>query len=171
MTNNISKIKKINPNSGFAILYAMLVIAAITALSLGTISLIVREKNLSSIANYSLNARASADVGLECMLYLDKAGISFRFVDPTVYSGPYTTFCGRDNSGNSVSYTITLTSSSPSKYIYSVLPTTTPTGPCFSGILERTIGAPDTTKIDIQGYNICDPTNLSRVERGILVDY
>lgn len=166
-------------NSGFAILYVMLIISLVLAASLGVVNLISREKALSRIARDSLNARAAADVGLECMLFMDKAPTKYFFDPADVNFGTRLTTinCGRDNAGNPVAYTIALASSIPgTSYTYNVsaTPTSTtpfvPVGPCFSASLVRTM-VPIATRVDIYGYNICNPNDTSRVQRGIVAEY
>lgn len=166
--NNI-KLKN-NKDSGFAILYVMLVIAITLTSSIAIIKLVSRESTLSKSARDSLNARASADVGLECMLFMDKAPSSF---DPIANPGTFTTDCGRDFSGTNISYNVTLTSSSGSGYNYSVTPVSSNIdGPCFKGYIVRdTSGLPIKTRIDIFGYNTCKTGALSKVERGIVAEY
>lgn len=169
------KFRRVN-TTGFAILYVMIIIAIILAVSLATINLINKEQALARVARESLNARSSADTGLECMLSTDKYPGQFN---PSNYSAPFTINCGRDNSGNAVSYTVTCLSScsTTGNYAYSVKATSygSVNGPCFEADLTRTIGtspAPDTTKINIFGYNTCLNSKIGQqVQRGIIIDY
>ncbi len=165
--NNFNKI-----NKGMAILYTIIIISIIIAVSLGIMSLIIKEKVLARVARNSLDARTGADTGLECMLYLDKA--PSKFIDPSSssYAGAFTTFCGRDISGNSVSYDVIALSGTVSDYTYYVASTSSVDGPCFEAYLYRdTSVTPNTTRVDIQGYNICDTTNPNSVQRGIIAEY
>ena len=135
-------------------------------------SFILKEKILSSVAKNSLDARSAADVGLECMLFLDKA--PSRFLDPgsSSYSGTFTQLCGRDTSGNSVSYDVIALSGTVSEYVYYLGTTSSVDGPCFEAYLYRDLSVtPNTTKIEVQGYNICDTTNPRSVQRGIIAEY
>lgn len=158
---------------GFAILYVMLIISLVLAASFGVINLISREKALSRIARDSLNARASADVGLECMLFMDKAPTQYFLdpLDPNFGTRMTSINCGRDNAGNPVAYTVFLSGSLPgTSYTYDIYATSLPTGPCFTASLVRTM-VPFSTRMDIYGYNICDPTSTVRVQRGIIAEY
>lgn len=163
---------KINKQKGIAMLYTIIIISVVITVTLGAMSFVIKEKTLSSVAKNSLDARASADVGLECMLYLDKA--PSKFLDPNLpaYMGTFTQLCGRDASGNSISYDVIALSGSPSGYVYYLGTTSGVTGPCFEAYLYRDISVtPNTTKIEIQGYNICDTTNPRSVQRGIIAEY
>lgn len=159
-------------NSGFAILYVMMIITIAVGISMGVANIVYKERVLSRIGRDSLNARAAADVGMECMLAKDKMP---TFFDPTL--GSFTLNCGRDSSGNPVSYNATLTSVNPStppylNYKYTVDIGSTVNGPCFVGYLDRDLNTvPAKTNIIVQGYNICDNTNPARVERGISATY
>ena len=159
-------------NKGFAMIYTMLIITVITAVSFGALTLILKEKNLSKVARNSLDARSAADVGLECMLYLDKAPSKFLDPSSTSYSGTFTTLCGRDTSSNSVSYDVIALSGSSISYTYYVASTSSVDGQCFEAYLYRDISVtPNTTRVDVQGYNICDITNTNSVQRGIIAEY
>ncbi len=161
-----------NKNSGFAILYTMMIITIAVGISMGVANMVYKERSLSRIGRDSLNARAAADVGMECMLAKDKMP---TFFDPTL--GSFALTCGRDSSGNPVNYMATLTSTTPSappytSYKYTVDIINPVTGPCFVGYLDRdTSVVPSKTNISVQGYNICSNTNPARVERGILATY
>ncbi len=158
---------------GFAILYVMLVVSLVLAASLGVVNLISREKALSRIARDSLNARAAADVGLECMLFMDKAPTQYFLdpMDPNFGTRMTSIDCGRNNAGNPVTYTVFLSGSLPgTSYTYDVYVTSVPTGPCFTASLVRTM-VPFSTRVDIYGYNVCNPASTVRVQRGIVAEY
>ena len=163
-------------SGGFAILYVMIIIAIILAVSLATINLISKEMRLARVARESLGARSAADTGLECMLMMGKAGASF-FIDPNGSGTPTTTvYCGRDNNLSAVKYKIIQGTYSSSMYKYEVEIDYTPSsipGPCFEADLVRDIsGTPAKTTINIFGYNTCDSSKLGQqVQRGIIVDY
>ncbi len=161
-----------NKQKGVALLFTIVIISIALSITLGVISLILKENVLSNVAKNSLEARTSADVGLECMLYLDKA--PSKFLDPasSSYSGAFTTLCGRDASNNTVSYDVIALSGTISAYTYYVASTSSVDGPCFEAYLYRDISVtPNETTIDIQGYNICDTTNPNSVQRGIIAEY
>ncbi len=154
---------------GFAILYTMLIITMALSLTVGVANVIYKERSLTRLGRDSLNARASADVGMECMLYNDKLPTRF---DPNLNPVSFQIVCGRDSMGAPVNYTATLTSSSSSSYVYTVDITNPVNGTCFKSYLERDLVAvPVATKIDVFGYNICDVNNPQRVERGIIAEY
>lgn len=158
-------------NSGFAILYTMMIITIAVGISMGVANLVYKERSLSRIGRDSLNARAAADVGMECILAKDKLPTAF---DPSLNPVNFTFDCGRDTSGAAVNYTATADSSiTPPNYGYIVdITATSVTGSCFTGYLTRDVSlVPSKTNIKVQGYNICDNTNPARVERGILATY
>ncbi len=154
-------------NNGFAILYTMLIIAIALALSMGVANLVYKERTLSRLGRESLEARAAADMGMECVLFKDKIPTQF---DGTLPSFPIP--CGRDSAGNPSTYISNLTSSTPTGYTYNIGVATPVNGPCFKAYIERDLTkSPVATKIDVFGYNICDQTNAYRVERGIIAEY
>jgi len=58
-------------NAGFAMLYAVIVIAVLSSLGSVLSNLIVRESNLSATSRESSRAYYSADAGVECAQYWD----------------------------------------------------------------------------------------------------
>lgn len=161
-----------NKQKGVALLFTIVIISIALSVTLGVISLILKENVLSNVAKNSLEARTAADVGLECMLYLDKAPSKFLDPNSSSYSGAFTTLCGRDTSNNAVSYDVIALSGTISAYTYYVASTSSVSGPCFEAYLTRDISVtPNETIIDIQGYNICDTTNPNSVQRGIIAEY
>jgi hypothetical protein len=150
----------------------MIIIAIILAVSLATINLISKEMRLARVARESLGARSAADTGLECMLMMDKQPTQFKADGST---SPFTNYCGRDNNGNSVEYTMTWSDLGGGNYKYDVEATNYGSidGPCFdSDIVRDTTVSPEDTKINIFGYNTCDSSKLGQqVQRGIIVDY
>jgi hypothetical protein len=134
--------------------------------------LVFRERSLSRIGRDSLAARASADIGMECILYKDKNPSQF---DPMLNPGTFIFNCGRDNSGNPVMYEATYNSAPPPTfpYNYSIKASSpTPNGPCFTADLTRSMSGPTMqTTVSVYGYNVCDQTDPTRVQRGILAEY
>jgi len=64
-------IQKQSRNAGFALLYAVIVIAVLSSLGSVLSNLLVRESNLSATSRQSSRAYYSADAGQECALYWD----------------------------------------------------------------------------------------------------
>jgi len=165
-------------NTGFAILYTILIITIAVTMSANVLSLVTKERALSKVARDSVEARAATDVGMECMLYKDKMPTQF---DPNINSSVFTMNCGRDTAGNTISYNVTLQSCIPgppplgctTSYLYEVSTTSSSViGTCFKAYLQRDLSVtPAKTKVDIFGYNICDISDPKRVERGIIAEY
>jgi len=154
---------------GFAILYTILVITIAVTLSMNVSSIIMKERALSKVARNSVEARASADVGMECMLYKDKMPTEF---DPVKNPLPFSFLCGRDKNGSPINYMAQLTFSTTTRFEYSIANTSFVDGPCFKAYINRDFTVlPITTRIQVYGYNICDITNPDRVERGIEANY
>lgn len=83
-----------NRNSaGFALFYAVVVVAVITSLGAVLSSLIVREANLSATSRESSLAYYSADAGLECAQYWDLQEDSF----PRTSTSSFSIKCAGDN--------------------------------------------------------------------------
>jgi hypothetical protein len=155
--------------NGFAILYTVLIITIAVTLSMNVSSLITKERALSRVARNSIDARAAADVGMECMLYKDKMPTEFDVTRNPIF---FMFNCGRDSAGNPVNYNATLTTSTTSAFEYSISTVSSVTGPCFKAYLNRDLTTvPASTKVQVYGYNICDITNPNRVERGVEANY
>jgi len=168
--------------NGFAILYVLIIISIVLGLSMAVSKIVFSERSLTRIARDSLSARSAADVGMECMMNKDKLPTQF---DPTIYPPPpvppappmpsFTFNCGRDNMGSPILYEAIqdLGVASPNyAYTVAVPAGSPPDGPCFSAYLYRQVSTPPvSTKLDVYGYNICDPTNPAHVQRGILAEY
>lgn len=155
--------------NGFAILYTILVITIALTLSMNVSSIIVKERSLSRVARNSIDARAAADMGMECMLFRDKMPTEFDVVrNPMLFVFN----CGLDRNNNPVNYIATLTASTTSGFEYSVSNNSSVDGACFKAYLNRDLTtAPFSTRIQVYGYNICDITNSDRVERGVEANY
>lgn len=162
---------KLERSGGFAILYTMMIIAIAMALSMGIIDLIMNQRSLSNIARESLASRSAADVGLECILYLDKLTVNGSNFDYANTNARTNIDCGKDLAGTAINYTITRVGTTG--YVYTVSTTSSASsidGPCFNAYYTHTL-APLETKIDIFGYNKCNPSDPIRAERGIIAQY
>lgn len=148
----IFKIK--NQNSGFVILYSILVASILLSVALGISSISVKEIKLSSSARDGNVAFFSADTGAECALFFDKKG----YFDPA--SQPMSSvFCNGEivniTSGLGTSFDFSINNSSGGNAVVHVLkdPTT------------------NSTIINSKGYNTTNLNASNRVEREIEVSY
>jgi Tfp pilus assembly protein PilE len=154
--SKIQNQKLLKQNSGFVILFTVLIASIILAIALGIASVSYREVLLSSTANDAEFSFFAADTGAECALYWDiqQSAFGATLVTPS---------CG----GAAVDMT---SSSSPFKFRFA----TSTTG-CASVTVDKS--DPTTTKIESLGYNatcnevLTNPTNPRIVERAIRVTY
>lgn len=166
---------KLKNQNGFAILYTVLIITMLTSLSVSVANLVFKERSLARNARFSLDSKLVADLGVECILFNDKGPTSF--FDPATFIpvGVIKTIrCGKINDIiRQRIYNVELQSSSPSGYTIEISPrVTTGNSPCFIAYLTRDlIAVPAGTKIEVYGYNYCDPNTPERVERGIIASF
>jgi hypothetical protein len=161
---------KIKNQKGYAILFTVVVVSAISVITAGLSNTAYKQLILSSLAKDSQTAFYQADTAGDCALYADR---KFGGLTP----GPWD--CG----GN----ILVITSDTPvgniaTHTIYPVIEDST--DPCFRiDITKTTIPAPIVTLPEIQeddviqtrisakGYNICDVDNLRTVEREVLINF
>jgi hypothetical protein len=151
--------KFIKNQKGYAILFAVVVISAISVITAGLTNTAYKQLILSSLAKDSQSAFYQADTASDCGLYADRV----EFVD----SFPSTYSCG--------GYDLTVTGSMANGY--TIYPNDeNSTSPCFRIDVTKVVNgsSPDettTTTISSKGYNICNKTNIRTVEREIQISY
>lgn len=152
---------KIKKQKGYAILFTVIIIGAISALTAGLSNTIFKQLILSSLVKSSQSAFYQADTAGDCALYAD-------LVNPSsivTAGGSWT--CG----GSSLLVTPMANGG------YTIYPTSgTSAEPCFRiDVTKTTQGVvPDDiilTEIIARGYNICDISNSRVVEREIDINY
>lgn len=160
MKKNIQKCKY---QKGYAILFAVIIISAISVIISGLTSSTYKQLTLSSLAKSSQIAFYQADTALDCAFYAD-------IVDSEVIlakSNNDTWSCGNLN--------LKLTITGDSLKSYSLDPSDElllTTDPCFSISIDKSMSGSDiNTKIKAKGYNICNKSNSRAVEREIEVNY
>lgn len=162
------KIKKLkHKQSGYAILYTVVIISIIMTIATGLSNSVNKELILSSVAKDSQAAFYEADMATECALLLVKTPGGVANLLPT----PGTFSCGVDKDGNPISFNII----GPSSGVYAVVPPLSilnDNQPCFSmDVKEGLIVGDGTSVINVFGYSSCLSSNKRRVERSLQVKY
>ncbi len=156
--------------SGYAILFAVIMIGIILAISIGLSDIAYKQLVISSVANDSQLAFYESDTATECALYenfippASTGVLEFSSATPT---SPIS--CGVDNNGANYSMNVAYSTDGSSNNTYILTPSnsawTTSIEPCFTiSVLKSASGA---TTIAAKGYNMCDKTNPQTVEREI----
>lgn len=162
MKKFLIKLNKIqnNKNNGYAILFTIIIISVISAVTAGLSNSTFKQMILSSLARDSQIAFYQADTAADCAFYADLVKTE---IEPDFFKNNERWLCGEydliikyanDEFG---SYTL-----SPDNNVLSS------NNPCFSISVKK---GNNTTEIDARGYNICNKTNPRVVERAILVNY
>ena len=178
--------KKEPLNKGIALLFTIMLSTIFLTMALGVTNIATKELTFSSSAKDSNNAFYSAESGIECALYNDKATSTF-FLDPNQgvdindpanveINGGSVNLSGFSCFGNPV----TLTGDFPNfSFVISGLGSNS--NSCakvvINKIIDRSVDSAIvvSTKITSNGYNIgddnCDYSGLNRVERVLEVNY
>ncbi|MEK9132078.1 MAG: pilus assembly PilX N-terminal domain-containing protein [Patescibacteria group bacterium] len=147
-------------HTGFALLFTVLVVSVLLAISLSISNIALRELILSSATRNSHAAFYAADTALECALYADIKANALPMADGSIaLASPFPACAVNDT---------TVANSATKKYFKN--PDTS--SYCFSFVVDKTpIGGVARTLIEARGYNTCDANNFRRVERGIRIGY
>jgi len=147
----------IKTQKGYAILFTIVLVGIISAISIGLASVSYKQLILSSVAKDSQVSFYQADTASECGLYAEnKLGMTSGFL-PNPWS------CGIDSNDSPYSLNINANGLGANGYTLSPDSLSTSSSPCFSIILDKT----STTKLIARGYNICNKNNIRTVEREI----
>jgi hypothetical protein len=149
------KILKNNKEKGYAILFAIIIVSAISVVTAGLITASYKQLILSSLANDSQIAFYQADKGAECALYLDRY-LDYFDGDP---SPPLNQewVCGQ-----------TILNIEGKEEKFKIVPKSLGIDPCFK--IDINLGG-ETTKITSKGYNVCNLSNKRALERSIQIEY
>ena len=159
--------KKIITEKGFAMLFSVLVSSLVLSVGLSIFNLTLKELVLSSSGRESQFAFYAADSGAECALYWDFKGIEIFSTSSSARSpNPSAPQCNAQNinitSSNSTN------NSATTNFTFSL----TPAPYCANvSVYKITDNGILLTTIDSRGYNTCDTTDLSRVERALRIKY
>lgn len=151
----IQKQKRLK-NTGFAILYAVLVSSILLAIGLAIFNITIKELLFSSLGRESQFAFYAADTGAECALYWDFVGDAFATSSSSNIECANTIISGMGGNGYDV----------PSVFTLNLAPE-----PYCAKVFVTKSENPSQTKIESRGYNTCDTNNPRRVERAIRVTY
>jgi hypothetical protein len=155
----MKRIKVKTKNGGYAILFTVVVVGIISAITIGLTNAAYKQMLLSSVARDSTSAFYQADIATECAMYADN--IDFLI---NTEGSPSTFDCG----GVTMNYTHVLDDP-----LYQLRPQDeSSSGRCFRVDVVKTEGESlITTKVEALGYNICNKNNFRTVERAIEVNY
>jgi len=153
-------------NRGITLLIAIIIAASLLVISMGLVNIAVKQAFLSSSAKESQYAFYAADTGIECALYWDvrneNAGRS-AFATSTTQ----TIYCNQDNTNPINPNTPTGVVGGMSAPAFTITFKPNP----YCAVVTVTKNNDGTTKIESRGYNTCDPSSSSRVERAVKVTY
>jgi hypothetical protein len=157
MRNIFGKNKK---QKGYAILFAVVLVSAISVITAGLSNAAYKQLILSSLAKDSQAAFYQADTAGDCALYADRVETT---TDPDLFASGGSWSCGNSS--------LTVTPIGTGYTIYPVNQNSS--DPCFRIDVTKDTSVPPIIKTTIQakGYNICDMSNLRTVEREIQINY
>lgn len=158
--------KLFKKNKGYAILFAVIIVSAISVITAGLTNTAYKQIVLSSLAEDSQAAFYQADTAGDCSLYSSFVSLDEENPDPVFTSGG-TWSCGEQDSNVTVSgdnYTISPQNENSNNPCYriQVLKTDTVDGSGNPAVK---------TTIYAKGYNICNLSNKRTVEREIEINY
>lgn len=142
-------------NKGFTLFISVVITGTLLLISMGLISLAVKQSFIANSGRESQNAFYAADTGMECAIYWDiknPAGIS-----------AFATSTGSQIACNN--QTVVVGGSSQSVFTFNL----TPDPYCVRVTVTK--NTDNTTQIDSKGYNTCDVSNPRRVERAVRASY
>jgi len=158
---------------GYALLFTIVIVSAISVITAGLTSTVYKQMILSSLAKDSQAAFYQADTASDCALYADL--VMNRNTPFDQNEKPFS--CGSVDGTNN----LVIKPLSPSVLKgYDIVPTDDiikEGGPCFRIYVTKTTTKNADgldilqTKVQAKGYNICDPSNPRTVEREIETNY
>lgn len=163
---NIKKILKNKNQKGYAILFTVVIVSAISVITAGLSNTAYKQLVLSSLAKDSQSAFYQADTASDCALYIDRIIGTSNPPNVLTTGGSWT--CG----GTTMDVTVPVAGGN-----YTVYPTSanqTSSDPCFRiDVTKDLISNPGVvkTRISAKGYNICNKNNLRTVEREVVVNF
>lgn len=153
--------KNKNNQKGYAILFTVIIVSAISVITAGLTNAAYKQLILSSLAKDSQAAFYQADTAGDCALYADR-------LNP----GSIITTGGSWNCGG-LNLDVTLLGGG-SYRMHPVTAVGTSVNPCYRiDVTKDSVSTPGVvkTKISAKGYNICNTTNLRTVEREIEIKF
>jgi hypothetical protein len=168
MINKLTKLK--NNNSGFVILFAMVVSGILLAVGLGVANVAYKEISFSSSAKASNDSFFAADAGVECVLYNDKSGVNAFYYDENQPNHDVIISC------LNTAITAVFDDSALSPTWEFIVPPPEGYNYCAKVTVSKDINDYyTTTDVVSKGYNLggssCDSNSSSLVERELQVTY
>lgn len=162
-------IKKIKNENGYAILFTVIIVSAISVITAGISNAIYKQLVLSSLAKDSQTAFYQADTASDCALLFDMEVLEKDYVDYPSFSvaEPFLWSCG----GEGVEVLVT---PGPTSYTIAPKPENEDSNvPCYRIETTKDWSIPEDpeTTILANGYNICNKDNIRTVERQIKIVY
>lgn len=156
----MDKIKNKNKqkDKGFALLFAIVIISILSAITAGLANTTLKQLIISSVAKDSQAAFFASDTATECAFY--------AYYHPGVIVAGSTWSCGTNKKDNTP-YQLKVSGKTATGYILSA-PDRTSMDPCFD-IDSTTDLATGETVIHSNGYNFCNTTTQRSVQRTIKV--
>lgn len=152
---------------GYALLFTVVLVSIISLLVMGLSSTTLKQLVLSLGAKDSQFAFFQSDMATECALYIS--------INSSSSPGPGEFKCGVNKDGGENLLIISPTSNENQLKSYKIEPPSNSDNspdPCFRiTVTEDESKNPIETKIEGQGYNICDRSNPRTVERTIEVNF
>ncbi len=149
----------LNSKKGFVLLYAVLVMSMLLALTFSITDLTMKERKLSRFVEESFSAFFAAESGMECVLYWDmkEEKSAFRYDDAEPGGREITcngqTFTVGNEDDKKIERTLVFSGSSNSSVI----------------VVDKSVE--NNTSLIAHGYSVIDPDSGDGVERGIQVKY
>jgi Tfp pilus assembly protein PilX len=164
----------IHRQSGFAMLFSVLVSSLILSVGLSIFNLTLKELVLSSSGRESQFAFFAADSGAECALYWEFKGVDiFATSTSSRTPNPATPQCNLQNIN--ITPTTSDGTSATTQFSFTLPPADAGCSAAGPNVIV-TVSKVDnagiiSTTIDSRGYNTCVTTDTSRVERGLRIRY
>lgn len=149
---------KNNKQNGYAILFTIVIVSAISVITAGLTNAAYKQLVLSSLAKDSQSAFYKADTAVDCALYADRKNPGEIITNGGSWS------CGGEN------LTVNLLEGGN----YTINPTNdTALTPCLRITVTKVAipGPLIETTMSARGYNICNLNNIRTVEREIQIKY
>lgn len=156
---------KIKKKKGYAILFTVIIISAISALAAGLANTSYKQLILSSLVKNSQSAFYQADTAADCALYADL--IYNTTIKPGFFENEELWFCGGID--------LKVLPVGDDFKSYNLIPVDEESNdPCFRISVTKSLSVSEESQgvqIKARGYNICKLNNPRVVEREIEIDY
>lgn len=164
MTKKIFKKKE----QGYAILFTVVIVSAISVITAGLSNAIYKQLVLSSLAKDSQTAFYQSDTATDCALLADRVIKD----DTETYPG-FAVLSDVSWSCGGVTMLVNPVGSDGSYKIYPTSVNETANTPCYRIDVTKDISESPKLKTEIlaKGYNICNKDNIRTVEREIKITY